>query len=458
MNLSNDAEAVINRQVDVGKTSVVDVESYYEIEATAAKLRQYKRIALQFPDDLLQDAGAVVKALQQRCEAQDLQLFVLGDTSYGACCVDEVAAEHVDADCIVHYGDACLSPTTRLPVIYVFGRRDLDLDVLRDKTSHLTRVLLMCDVSYNHVKSDIISLFEDTVQEPQEDCTLLYIGEPSSTTLMSLNAKCKAMYSYDPVTATLRSENKNAQLRRRYGQVLKVRDASVIGIVVGTLGVARYLDLIASLKSLVAKSGRKAYTMAMGKLNPAKLANFAEVDAFVLVACPKTALVDADRDFYRPVVTPFELSLALSARNADGVAWTGEWLTEFDKVLRMGGDGDGKSQEKDEVEDEEKDEVVPHFSLVTGQYHTATTTNGNRTTPGVLETGKDDDLALATQSQHSALSKQVFTSPALDHLRTRQWRGLGSDDLNDQAEDGNADAAVLAQGRRGIARDYDTGG
>lgn len=51
--------------------------------------------------------------------------FIIGDTSYGACCADEVAAQHLRADCIVHYGPACLSPTARLPVIHVFGRRPL---------------------------------------------------------------------------------------------------------------------------------------------------------------------------------------------------------------------------------------------------------------------------------------------------------------------------------------------
>lgn len=31
-------------------------------------------------------------------------------TSLISCCVDEVAAQHVDADLIVHYGHTCLSP------------------------------------------------------------------------------------------------------------------------------------------------------------------------------------------------------------------------------------------------------------------------------------------------------------------------------------------------------------
>lgn len=35
------------------------------------------------------------------------------------------------------------------------------------------------------------------------------------------------------------------------------------------------------------------YTIAVGKLNVAKMANFMEIDIFVLVACPENSLVDS---------------------------------------------------------------------------------------------------------------------------------------------------------------------
>ena len=38
-----------------------------------------------------------------------IQFFILADTTYGSCCVDEVAANHANADLIVHYGRTCLS-------------------------------------------------------------------------------------------------------------------------------------------------------------------------------------------------------------------------------------------------------------------------------------------------------------------------------------------------------------
>jgi diphthamide biosynthesis enzyme Dph1/Dph2-like protein len=56
---------------------------------------------------------------------------------------------------------------------------------------------------------------------------------------------------------------------------------------------ASYLPLIAHLRQVLARAHKKAYTISVGKLNPAKLANFPEIECFVLVACPENSLVDA---------------------------------------------------------------------------------------------------------------------------------------------------------------------
>ena len=60
-----------------------------------------------------------------------------------------------------------------------------------------------------------------------------------------------------------------------------------------TSDLASYLSLIAHLRQALARARKKAYTISVGKLNPAKLANFAEIECFVLVACPENSLVDA---------------------------------------------------------------------------------------------------------------------------------------------------------------------
>lgn len=96
---------------------------------------------------------------------------------------------------------------------------------------------------------------------------------------------------------------------RRYAVVQKSRDADVFGILVGTLGVgtslslpiqrphsngelASYLPLITHIRRLLARARKKSYTITVGKLNPAKLANFMEIECFVLVACPENSIID----------------------------------------------------------------------------------------------------------------------------------------------------------------------
>jgi diphthamide biosynthesis protein 2 len=85
----------------------------------------------------------------------------------------------------------------------------------------------------------------------------------------------------------------NKLLQRRYYLLHAARDAGVFGLLVGTLGASSYLPLLAHLRRIIKRAGRKSYTVCVGKLNPAKLGNFAEVQAWVLVACPEGSLVDS---------------------------------------------------------------------------------------------------------------------------------------------------------------------
>ena len=98
---------------------------------------------------------------------------------------------------------------------------------------------------------------------------------------------------------------------RRYAVVQKARDSDVYGILVGTLGVgtytfsysqslasdkpdsAAYLPLISRIRKLLTLTQKKSYTISVGKLSPSKLANFLEIECFVLVACPENSLIDS---------------------------------------------------------------------------------------------------------------------------------------------------------------------
>ena len=168
-------------------------------------------------------------------------------------------------------------------------------------------------------------------KRPVDQWTVLYIGEEgvALTNLMLTLNRCP-FYSYNPKSHSLRPEtmNVNQQLMKRFYVIEKTKDADLIGILVATLGVANYLDIIERVKRLITASGKKYYTFIVGKLNPAKLANFPEIDVYTLIACPENSLLDS-RDFYRPVITPFELEVALNSNRQ----WTGDYTTDFRQLL-----------------------------------------------------------------------------------------------------------------------------
>ena len=89
-----------------------------------------KHVALQFPEGLLMYACAISDILESFAGIEEA--FVLGDVTYGACCIDDLGAMALGADFLVHYGHSCLVPltTTRLPCLYVFVEISMDFQHL----------------------------------------------------------------------------------------------------------------------------------------------------------------------------------------------------------------------------------------------------------------------------------------------------------------------------------------
>lgn len=625
----------------------------YDVLSTAAKIHdgRFKRIALQFPDEALIDSVPVYWALKSEVRnlyatssaATDAaaastststlalgsnnglpEFYILADTSYGGCCVDEVAAKHVDADLVVHYGHACLSATARLPVIYVFTKQPL-LDVSAAATSLAEQVdrnickeeqaedikalVLTYDVSWDHVVDDVFQATQKALKDkgvglplvrthvdfrrnyqdrlvngrsaasdvPSQagccgatgstccggseqvsssccsgggcssttkaasscsrteaptssmplsseaettkdtgfdrsaqplgpsrtvtlppgislaQCAYLYLG-PESLSLTNLLLKHGAstpLISYNPLTSTSRVEtgSTNRLLMKRYASVLKARDASVVGLLVGTLGVHSYLPLLKYLRQLLTgkKSGRKVYTISVGKLNPAKLANFQEIDVFVLVACPENTLVDS-KEFFKPIVTPFEMELAVKAaerqeRGEEGVDWSGKYELDLERLVpdefKNAHDGqlenkmdsleiEGSGNVKDGEEDgEESDEDRPHFSLISGTYVHRRKFNGGSNKGHAVASGEEGShMQLTANSVGDGTSQDqvvirnpttgelttVLETASIAHLNKRGWKGL-------EQRLGMDEPSVLEEGREGIAKGYkDAGG
>jgi diphthamide biosynthesis enzyme Dph1/Dph2-like protein len=270
--------------------------------------------------------------------------------------------------------------------------------------------------------------------------TLLYVGDETcrqylNIVLRMLSGSGPARYwTWRPETSTLSTDLSPAFQRRfsrRYYLVQKARQANVFGILVASLTDTYMRTVVASLRKVIQKHDRTSYTMVVGKINPSKLANFGEIDCFCMVACPEHSLLDDDREYHVPVLTPLELAMALG----DAEWGVTQYSLDIQDYLQAAAAaavptvvvGDSDNQEAEDV-----DADAPYFSLVTGRYESKA--------PAQIE---DTDLtALPGKGQVAQ-----YHSAAAAHLKQREYQGL-------QVLEGKTEVHAAAQGDRGIASNY----
>ena len=548
------------------------IAARYEVPRTVANILEtgWRRIALQFPDELLRDAPIVFEALrdglrerrrkrqEERASGEgaergrasgknqsestpgdrpraDLEsftggktqkdgsevyledekekLFILADTSYGSCCVDEIAAEHGDADVVVHYGRSCMSAPRSLPVVYVYPALPLDLDplvALAEKEIPLGVLLvLMCDPAYLCYLPEIrlrlqkagyqaVFLTEPIIAntspipnrrifdpdsispvslslECLQSSTVMHIGDPPAALLLNLQSKVTALHIYTPSTAitppSLSLSTATPALRRRYALLSRIPSLGTLGILIASPTLDTCLSTLAHCQRLIRDAGKKAYVFVVGKVNPAKLANFAEIDIWVVIGCWETSLVEGE-GFYRGMITVWELELGL---RGDRREWAGEWgvhatadtITDEPDPTRT--DGVAESEAGSDPES-----APPDFDLQTGRLVStaisrpvAATTriSGMRGLQGsekphlsreLVTTRSDSQIGKHEPGEISSI-RGVF-SPGAAALKARAWRGLGTEwlEVGYEGEDGPG-PAQLEEGRKGLARGYVVG-
>jgi len=88
--------------------------------------------------------------------------------------------------------------------------------------------------------------------------------------------------------------------------------------------------------------------MSLDKLTEPKLANFAEIDAYIIISCPYSTFYDM-KDFYKVIINPFELEFAVA-----NVAWKNYILSDLSNIVKEEIPAEPSSNEVKKEEDEER--------------------------------------------------------------------------------------------------------
>ncbi|GLV36925.1 Diphthamide biosynthesis 2 [Carabus blaptoides fortunei] len=422
---------------EISKTKAEDVNNVYEVDKCAKWILEndYKKVCLQFPDYLLPDSAKVVRHLEDIIQNK---VYILGDTAYESCCIDYTAAKHVTADAIIHFGPTCFSKAENtIPTLKIYEKFDINVTEFCDKVKqkfldNYKDVTIVVNTGYLYKLDDIkkeMSDLELQIVSIESDlcisnCTVLFLG-PNDRKLMNINLSYnpKDLHYFDPNTSDdiQQYEQDMKILKRRYFFIEKIKDSHTIGIVISTLAVRNYLKIIERIKTLAKIHSKKHYIISVGKPTVAKLANFPEVDIFVVIGCAMNEIYE-NRDYYKPIVTPYDIEAALNPKLEDA-HFSYDFNNLVDNELDVSSLSDLQSSD---------------VSLLTGQIRYV-----NSETSVVQ--------ANATEEQQITLREdfklQVSDNYGAGFLTNRSWKGL-------EPNLGQNAPQLATTGRKGVAQGY----
>ncbi|PHH83324.1 hypothetical protein CDD82_2076 [Ophiocordyceps australis] len=324
----------------------------FEIHKTIHRIRSSgaRRVALQMPEGLLMFATTISDIVTQFCPGAET--LIMGDVTYGACCIDDYTARALGCDLLVHYAHSCLVPVdvTRIKTLYVFV--DIALD-----TSHLlaslernlasgSTIALVGTIQFNATihgvtgalraagfgvvvpqiaplsKGEILGCTSPRLDESQRVDMILYLGDGRFhlESIMIHNPSVPA-YRYDPYSRRLTREtyNHDEMSSLRLDAIRQARTARRWGLILGSLGRQGNPHTMALIERRLAERGIPYVNLLLSEIFPGKLASMADVECWVQVACPRLS-IDWGYAFARPLLTPYEALVALGLRR--------EWALE----------------------------------------------------------------------------------------------------------------------------------
>ena len=282
-----------------------------------------------------------------------------------------------------------------------------------------------------------------------------YIGDKDTqivNILLRVSSAVVAIYSPIMKTISLVEGQTKREYAGRYGGISRVKDASIVGLIVGSMGLTGEATnaLVSRLRRLLTAARKRCYVLVMGRLNDAKLCNFPEIDIFCLISNEDTAVVPA-KTFFAPVLTPYELEIGLGARD-----WTGYYINSTTTLMQDSGATESGLQAMEErvrdtfpPDEDDEDEVIDltgqSMSYAQEREEEEGDEQGDATATAESEQEQKEKAQQIAKRQDDRMT--IFNSPALEFFQQRTFQGLEF-----SAEEGAS--TKVQQGQFGTASGY----
>ncbi|KAF7382634.1 hypothetical protein HZH66_013036 [Vespula vulgaris] len=285
----------------------------FEIHKSIWRIRETKanKVVLQMPEGLLMYATTIADIIENFTDAETI---IMGDVTYGACCIDDYTAKALDADFMIHYGHSCLIPidqTIGIKVLYFVGTLQAIATELK-KNGYEVSIPQSKPLSPGEILG---------CTAPQTHCAdaIVYIGDGRFhlEAAMIANPNLRA-FRYDPYEKKMTEEfyDHKEMRERRLLSINLTKSAKIFGMILGTLGRQGHPKIVDHLQNKLKALRKESIVILLSEIFPDKIKLFKNVDSFIQVACPRLS-IDWGINFHKPFLTPYEGAVALEMAEYD---------------------------------------------------------------------------------------------------------------------------------------------
>lgn len=333
-------ESILNNKKLQNAIEALPKNYNFEIPKTVWRIQETKTktVALQMPEGLLLFSTTIADIIKEFTGADSI---IMGDVTYGACCIDDLTAKALGVQLLIHYGHSCLIPvdqTSGIKVLYIFVDIKIDplhfIETIKLNFEKSTKIGLVSTIQFvttlQSVNTELlkegyhISIPQFKPLSPGEilGCTapklkccdvVIYLGDGRFhlEAAMIANPKVHA-YKYDPYDKKFTREYYEFERMEntRKETIAKAKNAGKFGVIMGTLGRQGSSKVVEHLRDRLETNGKEAVVILLSEIFPSKLDLFTHLDAFVQIACPRLS-IDWGTAFNKPFLTPYELAVVL---------------------------------------------------------------------------------------------------------------------------------------------------
>lgn len=325
-----------NYSFEIPKT-LLKIQTVYDeiLESNEIEKNDPILVAIQLPDGFAHFSVIISDILQTF--STNCEVVILGDITYGACCIDDLGCKQLGVHLLVHYGHSCLIPITESLVraMYIFVDIMIDVEdcaeIIKQNFPSETKLYIMGSIQYNNsvflVKRLLTSSGYNNIIVPQAKprssgevlgCTSPVISEKNGTiificdgrfhmeSLMISNPQM-TFYQYNPFLKELSLEEYDTELmiKTRKSIINKCFQSKKVGIVFGTLGRQGNEGILTRMLEVLERRKVKYDIILLSEITEETLQKFPSCDYFVQIACPRLS-IDWGIHFTKPVITPYE--------------------------------------------------------------------------------------------------------------------------------------------------------